>query len=45
MSCKDDEGQQKNENNTPYYWSLQIARVPYEAGKVIVIHILKDYVI
>lgn len=33
MSCKDDEGQQKNENNTPYYWSLQIARVPYEAGK------------
>lgn len=33
MSCKDDGGVYKNENNVPYYWSLQIARVPYEAGK------------
>lgn len=32
MTCKDDEGKQKDENGTPYYWSLQVARVPYTAG-------------
>lgn len=32
MSCKDDGGEYKNENGTPYYWSLQVARVPYTVG-------------
>lgn len=33
MACKSDGGKYKDDKGTPYYWSLQIARVPYEASE------------